>query len=183
MRTDPPCGRFRCWRRRCSRRRARRRLWRQYDSSSERQQRQDRGAPSRRPRRAATLTVLADGDVDYIDPRRGLLPVRATMIEYATQPAAVLVQAGRRRTSRRPTSRGAAPRSPTDGKTVTVQIKPGIKFGPPVNREVTSKDVKYAIERGFNKNVANGYAAPTSATSRAPRRRPRRPTASRSPAS
>jgi peptide/nickel transport system substrate-binding protein len=45
-----------------------------------------------------------------------------------------------------------------DGKTVTVRMKSGIKFGPPVNREVTSKDVKYAIERGFNKNVANGYA-------------------------
>ena len=27
-----------------------------------------------------------------------------------------------------------------------------------MNREVTSKDVKYAIERGFNKDVANGYA-------------------------
>ena len=38
-------------------------------------------------------------------------------------------------------------------------MKSGIKFGPPVNREVTSKDVKYAIERGFNKNVANGYAS------------------------
>ncbi len=29
---------------------------------------------------------------------------------------------------------------------------------PPVNRAVTSADVKYAIERGFNPNVANGYA-------------------------
>ena len=45
-----------------------------------------------------------------------------------------------------------------DGKTVTVKIKPGVKFSPPVDREVTSKDVKYAIERGFFNTVNNGYA-------------------------
>ena len=44
-----------------------------------------------------------------------------------------------------------------DGKTVTVQIKHGIHFSPPVNREVTSADVAYAIERGANPNVANPY--------------------------
>jgi peptide/nickel transport system substrate-binding protein len=31
-------------------------------------------------------------------------------------------------------------------------------FSAPVKREVTSKDVKYAIERAFTANVANGYA-------------------------
>src|SRR5215213_813246 len=45
-----------------------------------------------------------------------------------------------------------------DGKTVTVKIKSGVKFSPPVNREVASKDVKYAIERGFFNSVNNGYA-------------------------
>ena len=34
----------------------------------------------------------------------------------------------------------------------------GVRFSPPVNREVTSQDVKYAIERGFFSTVANGYA-------------------------
>src|SRR3982751_5860709 len=51
------------------------------------------------------------------------------------------------------------PQISKDGKTVTVKIKSGVKFSPPVNREVTSKDVKYAIERGFNPHVANGYVA------------------------
>ncbi len=45
-----------------------------------------------------------------------------------------------------------------DGKTVTVKIRSGIKFSPPVDREVTSADVKYAIERGFFNTVNNGYA-------------------------
>ena len=50
------------------------------------------------------------------------------------------------------------PQISEDGKTVTVKIKDGVKFSPPVDREVTSKDVKYAIERGFFNTVNNGYA-------------------------
>jgi peptide/nickel transport system substrate-binding protein len=50
------------------------------------------------------------------------------------------------------------PQVSEDGKTVTVKIKAGVKFSPPVDREVTSKDVKYAIERGFFNTVNNGYA-------------------------
>ena len=33
-------------------------------------------------------------------------------------------------------------------KTVTVHLKEGVHFSPPVNREVTSEDVAYAMERG-----------------------------------
>jgi peptide/nickel transport system substrate-binding protein len=37
---------------------------------------------------------------------------------------------------------------PTDGgKTYTFHLKPGIRFAPPVNRAITSKDVLYAFER------------------------------------
>ena len=45
------------------------------------------------------------------------------------------------------------------GKTVTVHIRTGVHFSPPVNREVTSADVAYAIERGANPNVGNAYFA------------------------
>ena len=38
--------------------------------------------------------------------------------------------------------------APTNGgKTYTFHLKQGIEFGPPVDRQVTSKDVLYAIER------------------------------------
>jgi peptide/nickel transport system substrate-binding protein len=47
----------------------------------------------------------------------------------------------------------------SDGKTVTVKIRPDVKYSPPVNRVVTSADVKYAIERGFSTTTASGYAA------------------------
>ena len=33
---------------------------------------------------------------------------------------------------------------------MTIKISPNVKYSPPVNRAVTSADVKYAIERGFN---------------------------------
>jgi len=39
------------------------------------------------------------------------------------------------------------PKPTNGGKRYTFKLKKGIKFGPPVNREITSKDVKYAIER------------------------------------
>ena len=50
------------------------------------------------------------------------------------------------------------PEISSDNKTITVKIKKGVKYAPPVDREVTSKDVKYAIERAFTTNVPSGYA-------------------------
>src|SRR5215212_1171665 len=45
------------------------------------------------------------------------------------------------------------------GKTVTIKIKDGIKYSPPLqNRTVKAADVKYAIERCFLPQVGNGYA-------------------------
>jgi peptide/nickel transport system substrate-binding protein len=46
-----------------------------------------------------------------------------------------------------------------DGKTLTVHIKSGWKFSPPVNRAITSADVAYAFQRDFNPNIQNGYAS------------------------
>jgi peptide/nickel transport system substrate-binding protein len=39
------------------------------------------------------------------------------------------------------------PKPTNGGKTYTFKLKQGIKFGPPVNREITSQDIRYAIER------------------------------------
>ena len=72
-----------------------------------------------------------------------------------------------------PTSPRATRRSPTDNKTITVKLRSGVKFSPPVNREVTSKDVKYAFERAFTAERARrATPPPTSATSRARRTAP-----------
>ena len=39
------------------------------------------------------------------------------------------------------------PKPTNGGKTYTFKLKSGIKFGPPVNRAITSADVRYAVER------------------------------------
>lgn len=46
-----------------------------------------------------------------------------------------------------------------DGKTVTIHIKPDVRWSPPLNRTVTAADVKYAFDRDFNPRVPNGYAS------------------------
>ena len=51
------------------------------------------------------------------------------------------------------------PQISADNKTLTVHIRHGVRFDPPVNREVTSSDVAYAMERGFNPHIANPYAS------------------------
>jgi peptide/nickel transport system substrate-binding protein len=42
-------------------------------------------------------------------------------------------------------------------KLITIKIRKGVHFGPPVNREVTAADEVYALERVANPNVANPY--------------------------
>lgn len=102
-----------------------------------------------------TITVLSAGDVDHIDPGQAYYSFTYE-ISYATQ---------RPLLSYRPNSinaipdlASAMPKYSNGNRTVTVHIRPGVRFSPPVNREVTSADVKYAIERGFASSVANGYA-------------------------
>jgi peptide/nickel transport system substrate-binding protein len=58
----------------------------------------------------------------------------------------------------RPDLAVAAPAVSSDGRTVTVKLRSGVHFSPPVRREVTSADLKYAIERGFFATVNNPYA-------------------------
>jgi peptide/nickel transport system substrate-binding protein len=44
-----------------------------------------------------------------------------------------------------------------DGLTYTFHLKSGIKFGPPLNREITSKDVLFAFQRLGTKALIPGY--------------------------
>ena len=44
------------------------------------------------------------------------------------------------------------------GKTYTFKIKQGVKFGPPLNRQITSADFKFAMERIKDPKLAAGYA-------------------------
>src|SRR6266568_2675776 len=45
----------------------------------------------------------------------------------------------------------------SDGLTYTFKLKPGVKWGPPVNRAITSKDVAFAFQRIDSKPLVAQY--------------------------
>ena len=106
-------------------------------------------------KRGGTITVLSAGDVDHIDPGAAYYSFTYE-ITYATQRPLLAYKPSSVKAV--PDLAAAMPKVSNGGRTVTVRIRHGVRFSPPVNREVTSKDVKYAIERGFATSVANGYA-------------------------
>jgi peptide/nickel transport system substrate-binding protein len=106
-------------------------------------------------KKGGNLTVLYSADVDYIDPG-------ATYYQYGFN---VAYSTQRPLFSFKPDSTQAVPdlaaapaKIASDGKSATITIRKGVKFSPPVNREVTAADVKYALERGFMIGTQNGYA-------------------------
>jgi peptide/nickel transport system substrate-binding protein len=114
----------------------------------------DRSGP---PRKGGTLRVLASGDFQTLDPGLAYYALDY-MVVYATQRPLYAFPPGET-TTPSPDLAAAPPEVADDGRTVTVRLKPGLRFGPPVDRVITSSDVKYAIERAFTAAVPNLYVA------------------------
>lgn len=106
-------------------------------------------------KRGGTLNLLAAGDVDYVDPGQAyysfsfqvLKPVHRALYTIPADKVTAV-----------PDLAAGAPKVSGDGKTVTVTIKRGIRYSPPLSREVVAADVKYAVERAFAASLANSYA-------------------------
>ena len=106
-------------------------------------------------KKGGTLTVLSAGDVDFLDPGKtyyvysiGIMnALHRGLYAYLPQDASKPV----------PDLAADMPQVSKDGRTVTVKLRKGVMFSDPVDREVTSADVKYAIERAFTAAVSNGY--------------------------
>jgi peptide/nickel transport system substrate-binding protein len=107
--------------------------------------------------RGGTLTVLTSQDVASLDP--GVTYQSLDLNVLASLVRTLYAYAPTRPADLAPDLAVGPPQISDDGKTLTVRIRRGVRFGPPVNREVTARDVKYAIERGFNPSVANAYAS------------------------
>jgi peptide/nickel transport system substrate-binding protein len=117
-------------------------------------------APTSAPanaKKGGTLTMVSSGDVDNnLDPGYSYYQydfildndLHRTLYRYkpndTTKPSPDLATGPAKITN--------------GGKTITITIKKGVKFSPPVNREVKAADVKYAMERDFLPQVGNGYA-------------------------
>ena len=107
-------------------------------------------------KKGGKLTMLAAGDIDYLDPGQSYYTF-GFMIGNATNRT---LYAFKPDDSQRPVPDLAEgePQISADNKTITVTLKSGIKYAPPVNREVKCEDYKYAFERAFTKQVPSGYA-------------------------
>jgi peptide/nickel transport system substrate-binding protein len=114
-------------------------------------------------KKGGVLTVYSSEDFEHLDPGEAYFAADYAIM-YATQRPLFSYKPNTDSTL----SPDLATEMPTTanggitdgGKTVTVHIRPGVYFSPPVNREVTSADVAYAVERGANADVGNGYFVP-----------------------
>ena len=115
------------------------------------------GAPQPGAKQGGKLTALWTGDVDFADCGRtyyqmGYFICNATqkpLYSYKPDDQVTLV----------PDLADKLPEISEDGKTVTITIKKGVMYSKPYSKEVTSADIKYAIERGFFTSVASGFTA------------------------
>jgi peptide/nickel transport system substrate-binding protein len=103
-----------------------------------------------------TLTYLAASDVDYVDPGQDYYTF-GYMVQYAVNRPLYSFKPDNS-VKPVPDLAEGEPEISSDNKTITVHIKKGVKYAPPVNREVKTADIKYAIERAFSKQVPSGYA-------------------------
>src|SRR4051812_1544424 len=105
-------------------------------------------------KQGGVLRQLGSTDVDYIDPGHTYFTA-GYQVAYVTQRPLYSFKPGE--TTPVPDVAAAKPEISNDLKTITVKIKPNVKFSPPVNRAVTSKDIKYAFDRFFSANVGGQY--------------------------
>lgn len=112
--------------------------------------------------RGGTLTVYSSTSVGHLDSGEASRPLDYPLVQatsralFASRPDSASAIVPDLATAVPTTANGGI----TDGgRTVTVHIRKGVYFSPPVNREVTAADVAFAIERGANPNVANAYWA------------------------
>ena len=102
------------------------------------------------------LTVLNAGDFENADPGAAYYQFD-WQVHYATQRPLYSYKPDQSAQPPAPDLAAGPWKISDGGKRVTVEIRKGVRFSPPVDREVTADDVEYALERAFTEGVANGY--------------------------
>jgi peptide/nickel transport system substrate-binding protein len=106
--------------------------------------------------RGGTLTVLMADDIDTLDPGQAYYSV-GYMLQYAVNRTLYGFEPHDVVTPHADLASGP-PAVSADGKTITIHIRPGIRYAPPLHQTVVAADFKYAIERAFSAHVASSYA-------------------------
>jgi peptide/nickel transport system substrate-binding protein len=110
--------------------------------------------------RGGTLKLLGAESFTHMDPGQAYFQLDY-MVTFATQRALYYFRPEDPKTEV-PDLAAGPPVVSADNRTVTVKLKPGIRYGTNektaiTGTEVTAADVKYAFERGLNPTVGNGY--------------------------
>ncbi len=109
-------------------------------------------------KKGGKLTVLSLSDVQSLDPGAQYYQYDYMAIAHTTQRGLYGWEPDKTEPS--PDLAAGMPETSADGKTITIKIKPNIKYSAPLaDRTVTSADFKYALERSFKPQVANGYVS------------------------
>jgi peptide/nickel transport system substrate-binding protein len=106
-------------------------------------------------KKGGTLTVYDHEDFEHLDPGQSYFSLDYEVIYPTQRPLFIFLPTNPEKAV--PDLASAPAKITKNGTVLTVHIRKGVKFSPPVNRAVTSADVAYAIERGANPNVANPY--------------------------
>ena len=130
-----------------------------------RRRRRQRATPAAAPdvtdtsgKRGGHLDVLSIDDITSLDPGYWYYAYDYQALHHPTQRSLYGWKPNDTKPS--PDLAAALPTTSADGKTVTIKIKPNIKYSPPLqDRAVKSADVKYALERSFLPSVQNQYSA------------------------
>src|SRR5215207_3424035 len=88
------------------------------------------------------LTFLAAADVDYLDPGQSYYTFGYFVLYSTNRPLYSFAPGDE---EPQPDLADGEPQISDDKKEITVKIKTGVKYAPPVDREVKSEDIKYAI--------------------------------------
>ena len=107
-------------------------------------------------KQGGTLTVMAESDIQFMDPGAQYYQFDYMVLAQTGHRALYGWKAGDKKPI--PDLASGPPEVSDGGRTIRIPIRRGVRFSPPVNREVTSADVKYALERIFLPQVQNGYA-------------------------
>jgi peptide/nickel transport system substrate-binding protein len=102
------------------------------------------------------LDVLSASDVDGLDPGYWYYQYDYMALMEPTQRSLYGWEADK--TTPTPDLAVGQPKLSGGNKTMTIKIRPGVKYSPgPVKRTVKADDFKYALERCFLPQVGNGY--------------------------
>lgn len=121
------------------------------------------GLPSDAQKKGGTLKLLSAEAFQHPDPGQAYFQLDY-MVSYAVHRPLYYYEPSNS-TEPIPDLADGEPDISADGRTVTVKLKRGIKYGTvdenaAINgKEVTAADIKYAFERALNPSVPNGYFA------------------------